>query len=99
GPRGVRAGPVRQGGRDLRHPGDGRRRRRGGRWRVHRGRRRRRRGGRWCVMRIFDWLSLVFVAAIVYVLVRPRSKAAELVDGVGNMLVSLVRQATDLAST
>jgi hypothetical protein len=46
-----------------------------------------------------DWIGLLFVVAIVYVLVRPRSKAAETVEALGSMLVSLVRRATDLAAT
>lgn len=44
-----------------------------------------------------DWLGLLFIVAIIYVLVRPRSKAAELVDAFGRMLVAMVRSATDLA--
>jgi hypothetical protein len=48
---------------------------------------------------LWDVLALVFILAVIYVLVRPKSKAGELVDGVGNMLIALVRQATDLAST
>lgn len=48
---------------------------------------------------LWDVLALAFVVAVVYVLVRPRSKAADLVEGVGNMMIALVRQATDLAST
>lgn len=46
----------------------------------------------------WDVLSLAFVVAVMYVLVRPRSKAAEMVEGIGDMLIALVRQATDLAS-
>lgn len=46
-----------------------------------------------------DVLALAFVAALIYVLVRPQSKAADMVEGFGNMLIALVRQATDLAST
>jgi hypothetical protein len=48
--------------------------------------------------RLTDWLGLLFVVLIVFVLVRPRSKAAELVDGIGDMLTALVRRATDLAT-
>lgn len=48
--------------------------------------------------RAVDWLMLLFVVAIVYMLVRPQSKAAELVDSLGNMLVSIVRRATDVAT-
>lgn len=46
-----------------------------------------------------DWAGLLFIVAIVYVLVRPSSKAAQTVDAIGNMLVAIVRQATDLAAT
>ena len=42
---------------------------------------------------IWDWLALLLVVAFVYVLVRPQSKAAEAVEAVGRMLVSLVRTA------
>jgi len=48
--------------------------------------------------RIGDWLGLLFVAAIIYVLVRPQSRAAELVEAVGRMLIALVASATDLGS-
>lgn len=48
---------------------------------------------------ISDWLGLLFVVAIVYVLVRPSSKAASFVDAVGNMVVGMVRRATDLPAT
>jgi hypothetical protein len=44
-----------------------------------------------------DWLALLFVLAIVYVLVRPRSGAGEAVTAIGDMLVSMVRRAVDLA--
>ena len=47
---------------------------------------------------IGDILGLVFVVAIIFILVRPRSHAAELVDAVGGMLVKIVRRATDLAA-
>ncbi len=45
-----------------------------------------------------DWIALVFLVALVYVLVRPRSRASELVEAFGNMVVSMVRRATDLAA-
>jgi protein-S-isoprenylcysteine O-methyltransferase Ste14 len=47
--------------------------------------------------RIMDVLALVFIVLIVYVLVRPRSKAADLVQAIGDMLISIVRAATNLA--
>jgi hypothetical protein len=51
------------------------------------------------VIRSFgDWLAVLFVVAMVYVLVRPRSKAAELVEGFGKFVVALVSKATDLTS-
>lgn len=49
--------------------------------------------------RFLDWLGLLFVVAIVYMMVRPGSKAGELVEALGSMLVAMVRKATDLAST
>jgi preprotein translocase subunit YajC len=49
--------------------------------------------------RVADWLGLLLVVAIIYVLVRPQSKAAELVDAVMDMLTSLVRGATGLTNT
>lgn len=49
--------------------------------------------------RFGDWLGLLLVVAIVYVLVRPRSKAAELVEALGNMLTAMVRTTADLART
>ena len=45
-----------------------------------------------------DWLALLFLVTIIFVLVRPRSKAAELVEAVGSMMVNMVRRATDIAS-
>lgn len=46
-----------------------------------------------------DVLGLLFGLAIVYVLVRPRSRAGELVDAVANFIGALIRRATDLAAT
>jgi hypothetical protein len=48
--------------------------------------------------RIFDILALLFVVLIIYILVRPRSKAADLVQAVGDFLISIVRAATNLAT-
>ncbi len=39
-----------------------------------------------------DVLFLIFVVALIYVLVRPRSRAAEMVEAVTGMLAALVRQ-------
>lgn len=44
-----------------------------------------------------DWIGLLFIVAVVYILVRPSSKAAEMVDAAGRLLVALVRNATGLA--
>jgi hypothetical protein len=49
------------------------------------------------VYRWADWLGLVFVVAIVYVIVRPGSKVGEAVEGLGRLVISMVRKATDLA--
>lgn len=48
--------------------------------------------------RVADWIGLLFVVAIIYVLVRPSSKAGELVEAVGTMLRSIVSAATDIAN-
>lgn len=48
--------------------------------------------------RLMDWIGLLFLVAILYVLVRPRSKAGELVEAFGAMLTAIVSTATDLAS-
>jgi len=45
-----------------------------------------------------DWAGVVFVVAVVYVLVRPNSRAAELVEGFTGMLTAMIRRAADLAS-
>lgn len=45
-----------------------------------------------------DWIAVGFFVAILYVLVRPRSKAGELVDAFMQFMISLARSATDLAS-
>lgn len=41
-----------------------------------------------------DVIGLIFLAAIVYVLVRPDSKAAQLVQAVTDMMSSLISTAT-----
>lgn len=48
---------------------------------------------------VADWIALAFVVAMVYVLVRPGSKAAETVGAFTDMIVSMVRRATDLAAS
>lgn len=44
-----------------------------------------------------EWFMLLFIVAIVYVLVRPRSNAAQFVAAVGKFGRALVEQATDVA--
>jgi ABC-type sulfate transport system permease component len=46
---------------------------------------------------VADLLAGVFFIAVVYVLVRPRSKGADLVNGFGQTLTAIVSSATDLA--
>lgn len=43
-----------------------------------------------------NWIVGAFLLAIVYVLVRPRSKAAELVQSFSDAVIAMVRTATDL---
>lgn len=43
---------------------------------------------------ITDWLGVLFIVAVVYVLVRPRSAAGQLVEAVGAALAAMVRAAT-----
>jgi hypothetical protein len=49
--------------------------------------------------RIADWLGLVFVVAVIYLILRPSSKAAEAVEGFTDMIVSMVRAATSGLTT
>ena len=51
------------------------------------------------IFRFGDWLGLLLVVAIVYVLVRPQSKAAAFVEAFGDMLTAMVGTATGLART
>lgn len=44
-----------------------------------------------------DFLAGIFVLAVVYVLVRPSSKGADLVTGFGSAVTAIVSAATDLA--
>lgn len=48
-------------------------------------------------LRTGDWFGLLFVVAILYVLVRPQSKAADLAAAVFKLMRALVRRAADLA--
>jgi hypothetical protein len=43
-----------------------------------------------------DIAAGVFIVAVVYVLVRPQSAGAELVEAIGSMMVALVKRAADL---
>lgn len=44
-----------------------------------------------------DVVALVLVVLIVYILVRPSSKAAELVKAFADTVIAVLRSATDLA--
>lgn len=48
-------------------------------------------------IRAGEWFAIFFVLVIVYVLVRPKSNAAQFVAALGGFLRSLVRTATDTA--
>lgn len=43
-----------------------------------------------------DWIALVFLVAVVYVLVRPRSAAAAAVDMFAESMAAIVRNVTDM---
>lgn len=45
---------------------------------------------------VADVLAGIFTVAIIYVLVRPRSAAADMVNLFGNAVAALARAATDL---
>lgn len=46
---------------------------------------------------VADLLAAVFLVAVVYVLVRPRSKGVDLVNGFAASVTAIVQSATDLA--
>jgi LytS/YehU family sensor histidine kinase len=46
---------------------------------------------------IGEWFAVFFVLTVIYVLVRPNSKAAQLVSALGMFLRALVKAATDTA--
>lgn len=50
-------------------------------------------------MKTGDVLALAFVLAVVYMLVRPSSQAAQLVQAIGRAGIAMVRRATDTANT
>lgn len=44
--------------------------------------------------RLFDWLMLGFVVAIVFLLVRPRSQGPTLVEKAGNAIIGIFSATT-----
>lgn len=44
-----------------------------------------------------DIVAGIFLLTMLYILVRPQSKGAELVDGLTKMFTAVVKRATDLA--
>lgn len=50
-------------------------------------------------MRAGEWFGLLFLVAVLYVLVRPRSGAAQMVAALGKLLAAIVRRATDMSNT
>lgn len=48
---------------------------------------------------VWDVLAVAFFVGIIYVLVRPRSKALDAVNGAFDLFIGMVRQAVDLANT
>ncbi len=47
-------------------------------------------------LRLGDWFALMFFVVILYVLVRPSSKANELIKAFTDATTALVKTATDL---
>lgn len=47
--------------------------------------------------RAWDWLAVFFMLTLVYVLVRPKSQAAQFVQAAGRFGRALVAQVTDTA--
>lgn len=47
--------------------------------------------------KIGEWFSLLFIVTIIYVLVRPRSNAAQFIQAIGKFGRALVATATDTA--
>jgi hypothetical protein len=45
--------------------------------------------------RALDWIALAVVVAIVMILVRPSSPLPDLINAIGNLVVSVAKQATD----
>lgn len=44
-----------------------------------------------------EWFGLLFTVAVVYVLVRPKSNAAQFISAIGGFLRAIVKTATDTA--
>lgn len=44
--------------------------------------------------RVFDWLSLALIVAIVLLFVRPRSQGPMLVEKIGNSVIGVFREVT-----
>lgn len=49
-------------------------------------------------MRPGDWFLVLFIVTAVYVLVRPSSKAADLVTALGTLGTAMVKRATDIGN-
>lgn len=47
--------------------------------------------------RFADVFALIFIVLIVYILVRPRSKAADLVQAFTDAIIAVLRAATSMA--
>lgn len=47
--------------------------------------------------KVGEWFTLLFIVTIIYVLVRPRSNAAQFVQAAGKFGRALVETATDTA--
>lgn len=45
---------------------------------------------------VADFLAAIFLCAVLYVLVRPGSRGADLVSGLGDMATAIVASATDM---
>jgi hypothetical protein len=45
-----------------------------------------------------EWITLLFFAAMLYVLVRPRSKGSEFIKAFGHAMTAIVKNAADLGS-
>lgn len=48
--------------------------------------------------RIWDWLGILFVVGVIYILVRPGSKAVDAVSAIGSAVVAMAKTATDIGN-